>query len=33
MKNTGKRLATALVFAMLASLPFMAMAGQFWSQR
>lgn len=33
MKNTGKRLITALTLAVLASLPLTAMAGVFASQR
>jgi len=33
MKNTGKRIFAVLVVAVVSSLPLLAMAGQFWSQR
>lgn len=33
MKNTGKRIFSAIVFAVLASLPVIVLAGQTWSQR
>lgn len=33
MKNTGKRIFAAIVFAVLASLPAVVLAGMTWSQR
>ena len=33
VKNTGKRIFASVVFAVLVSVPILATAGQFWSQR
>lgn len=33
MKNTGKRIFASVLFALLVSVPLLATAGQFWSQR
>jgi len=32
MKNTGKRIFAVLFFAIVGSLPVLALAGRFWSQ-